>query len=109
VSDWYDDSLDHTDDDAAAGAVDELFEWDHGNRHKLDDHRLTEDEVQEACLDPDRKPASAYSVGPERRRALVGATTRDQILFVVYTVRAGRIRVISARYATAAEQRRYWR
>jgi uncharacterized DUF497 family protein len=108
VSDWYDGSLDPID-DGAASEEDAQFDWDDGNRHKLDDHRLTEEDVEDACLDPDRKPASAYSVGAERRRALVGATARDRILFVVYTLRAGRIRVISARYATEAEQRQYWR
>jgi uncharacterized DUF497 family protein len=101
LSDWYDDSRDQADDDH--------FEWDHGNVHKLDDHRISATEAQEACLDPERKPASAYNVGGEHRRALVGATATDRIFFVVYTVRAGRIRVISARVATRDECRQYWR
>jgi uncharacterized DUF497 family protein len=108
VSDWYEDDVDHTD-DGAEPDEDELFDWDDGNLYKLDDHRLTVEETQEACLDPDRKPAQAYSVDNERRAALVGATHSDRILFVLYTIRFGRIRVISARIATKDEQRKYWR
>src|SRR4051794_3592024 len=84
VSDWYEDDVDHTD-DGAEPDEDELFDWDDGNLYKLDDHRLTVEETQEACLDPDRKPAQAYSVDNERRAALVGATHSDRILFVLYT------------------------
>jgi uncharacterized DUF497 family protein len=108
VSDWYEDSLDHVDGDSIA-SEDEQFDWDYGNIHKLDDHRVTVEEAQEACLDPDRKPASAYSVGGERRRALLGATESERILRVVYTQRSGRIRVISARAATRDERRHSWR
>lgn len=108
MSDEYDDGLDHTD-DASAADEDELFDWDDGNRYKLDDHRVTEEEAEEACLDPDRKPASAYNVAGERRRALVGATENERILYVVYTLRSGHIRVISVRDATREEERKYWR
>jgi uncharacterized DUF497 family protein len=107
VSDWYDDSLDDVDDNP--GDADTYFDWDDGNRHKLDDHHVTVEEVQEAVLDPDRKPASAYNVGAERRRAIVGETLKGDILFVVYTERSGRIRVISARLAKPDERRKYWR
>lgn len=102
MSDWYDEGPDQDD-------ADDLFEWDDGNIHKLDDHGISAEEAQEACRDPDRKPASAYTFRGERRRALVGATVRGVILFIAYTERAGRIRVISARVATRDEERKYWR
>lgn len=106
MSNWYDESLGP--DDTEAGN-DEAFDWDEGNFYKLDDHRVTADEVEEACRDPYRKPAEAYRLRGERRRALVGATESERLLYVVYTQRLGRIRVISARDATGDERRKYWR
>jgi uncharacterized protein len=108
VADWYENGLNETETDPDDDESDD-FDWDDGNLHKLDDHRVTAVEAEEACLDPDRKAAQAHNVGGERRVALVGATNSDRILFVVYTVRQGRIRVISARNATKDEQRKYWR
>jgi uncharacterized DUF497 family protein len=49
----------------------------------------------------------AYNVGRERRWALLGATEEGRRLYVVYTRRRGRIRVVSARDATPREKRRY--
>lgn len=58
-------------------------------------------------LDPRRIGMPAYNVEGERRWALLGATEEGRQLFVVYMRRRGRIRVVSARNATAGEKRRY--
>ena len=107
MSDWYDDSLDHID-DSPSDEEDEEFEWDDGNLDPLR-RDITPAEVEEAVLDPRRRPASAYSTEGEERRALVGATEDGRVLYVVYTIRSGRVRVISARNATHSEHRQYRR
>lgn len=67
------------------------------------------DEAEEALLDPRRIGTPAYNVAAERRWAYLGATELGRIVFVVVTRRGGRIRVITARDAEAAEGRRYRR
>ena len=64
-------------------------------------------DTEDAVLDPRRIGAPAYNVASERRWALLGATEGGEILFVVYTRRGGRIRVVTARGATNQEKRRY--
>ena len=54
-------------------------------------------------------PAPAYNRLGERRYGLIGATDEGRILTVIYTHRAGRIRVVTARDATHSEKRRYQR
>lgn len=86
-----------------------MFEWDDGNLDHIEIHGVTAEEAEEAILDPRRRPASAYSTETEQRRALVGMTENGRILYVVYTMRSGRTRVVTARNATQAERRQYRR
>lgn len=58
-------------------------------------------------MDPGGLGAPAYDVGREKRWGLLGATESGRILFVVYTTRQGRIRVVTARDATDREKRPY--
>ena len=44
----------------------------------------------------------------ERRRAIFGATETGRVLFVVFTYRQGKIRVVTARNAALAERQKYW-
>lgn len=67
------------------------------------------EEAEEAVLDPRRRPATAYPVAGERRRAILGMTVAGRLLFVVATQRTGQIRVITARDATSRERQRYRR
>lgn len=64
-------------------------------------------EAEDAVLDPRRIGAPAYNLGSERRWALLGTPEGGETLFVVYTRRRGRIRVVTARPATNQEKRRY--
>lgn len=46
--------------------------------------------------------------GPDERRFLgVGADLLGRVLVVVYTIRGNKVRIISARGATASERKRY--
>jgi uncharacterized protein len=84
---------------------DDLFDWNDGNLDHLTN--CDPEEVEAAVLDPKRIGMPAYNVGTERRWALLGATEAGAILFVIYTLREKRIRVVTVREATPEEQRRY--
>ncbi len=85
------------------------FDWDEANKEHIARHGVTPNEAEEALTDPDRMSFSARNVPQELRRAYLGATEAGRILVVVYTKRAGRIRVVTARDASPREKRRYRR
>jgi uncharacterized DUF497 family protein len=86
---------------------DDRFDWDDGNLWKIQE-RFEIESVEAIFDDEDRIPRPAYSVGGERRWGLIGATWDDRVLFVVYTWRGPKIRIISARRAEPREQSAYW-
>lgn len=63
----------------------------------------------EALLDTGRVGIDAYNVRGERRWALLGSTEGGRVLFVVFTRRTEKIRVVTAREAEDKEKRRYKR
>lgn len=67
------------------------------------------EEAEEALLDPQRISRDVYNLAGEHRRGAVGTSEGGRILFVVFTMRRGRVRIITARDATLAEKRRYRR
>jgi len=83
------------------------FEWDEVNLEHIARHGVSATEVEEAATDPRRLGAPAYNLKGETRWALLGATVAGRILFVVFTKRQRRIRVVTARDATPREKRRY--
>ncbi|MGH2585506.1 MAG: BrnT family toxin [Dehalococcoidia bacterium] len=85
------------------------FDWDDANERHIDEHRVTVEEVEEALLDPRRLPAAAHSTSTERRYAAIGTTSGGRILFVAFTTRRGRIRVITAYTAPEWMRRQYRR
>lgn len=84
-----------------------LFDWDEHNERHVREHGVEPAEAEEALADPDRLGTAAYRIARERRWAYLGAIEPGRILFVVYTHRARRIRVVTAREATDREKRRY--
>jgi uncharacterized DUF497 family protein len=86
-----------------------VFDWDEGNLDHIAEHSISPEEAEEALLDPRRVPAPVYQISAERRRAVLGTTSTGRLLFVVFTHRRGRVRVITARDATARDRRRYRR
>ena len=67
------------------------------------------EEAEEALLDPQRISRDVYNLAGEHRRGAVGTSEGGRILFVVFTIRRGRVRIITARDATLVEKRRYRR
>ena len=82
------------------------FEWDSGNREKnWDEHQVTWSECEEACfnipllLDPDTAHSQTVL-----RYFVLGQTNAGRLLFIVFTVRKKKIRVISARDISKKER-----
>jgi len=75
------------------------FEWDEGNRGKnFQKHKVSDGECEEVFFDPNKKIyKDVIHSGKEKRYILLGATKADRILFVVFTIRKSRIRIVSAR------------
>ncbi|MEK7541954.1 MAG: BrnT family toxin [Patescibacteria group bacterium] len=75
------------------------FEWDAHNRDKnLTKHRVTDDECEEVFFDEKKKILKdLLHSGAEKRYVIVGNTKKGRVLFVAFTIRNNKIRVISAR------------
>ena len=86
-----------------------VFEWDDANVQHIAEHHVTPDEAEEVFADRRQFSVPAYHTPTERRAAIVGATEEDRVLYIVYTRRADRIRVITARDADPILWRRYRR
>ncbi len=86
-----------------------VFEWDNqkalANRQK---HDLSFETACEAFFDPFLVVLEdTEEVGDELREKLIGMTRDWRIVLVVYVMRADRVRLISARDATAMERKQY--
>lgn len=84
------------------------FDWDEGNEDKVP-RRVSEKELRETFTDPDQIDREAYIVEGERRWTFFAKTWEGRIMFVVYTMREDKVRVISAREAEDDEKRIYQR
>ena len=87
----------------------EGFDWDQGNIEKnWVDHRVTPQEAEQVffntplVLADDKKHSRT-----EKRCFVLGQTDEDRALFVAFTIRKGRIRVISARDMNRKERKVY--
>jgi uncharacterized DUF497 family protein len=80
------------------------FDWDEANTAYIARHGVR---PEEALTNPRRLVLRIRSQAGEERWAALGATEASRILFVVFTRRRGRVRVIAARDATLGEKRRY--
>ncbi len=85
------------------------FEWDHGNITKnWDKHDVSNVECEQIFFNKPLivKRDTKHSILENRYYAL-GKTNMNRLLFLVFTVRNNKIRVISAREMTIAEIERY--
>lgn len=85
------------------------FEWDASKAGgNLAKHGVAFDEAVSVFADP---LAALFDdpdhSGEEPREIIVGLSTKPRLLVVSFTEREGRVRIISARRATAAEQKRH--
>ena len=83
------------------------FEWDSQKAQSNDaNHGVNFEEAAEVFFDPFYQSGET-SVDGERRDFVLGYSLAQRILFVVYTERGARTRIISARPATRHERRLY--
>jgi uncharacterized DUF497 family protein len=84
------------------------FEWDTGNQDKsLKKHGITNQEGEETFFSfkqilPDQGHSKA-----EQRFGMLGKTSNDKVLFIVFTIRTKKVRIISARVADKKERNFY--
>jgi len=85
------------------------FQWNTGNIDKnLIKHRVSNEECEEVFFDSSKKVyKDPLHSDVENRFILIGATKQKRLLFVVFTMRGGKVRVISARDLNKKEQRLY--
>src|SRR5215211_2861390 len=83
-----------------------VFEWDSWNEQKnWLKHKVTSEEAEEPFFSDDYiiLEDKHHSRVQEQRYILLGKTTQERLLFVVFTVRSKKIRIISARGANKKE------
>jgi uncharacterized DUF497 family protein len=86
------------------------FEWDPGNRAKsVQKHAVTCREAEEVFTERRFVPLGEQVEPPcsEPRYAVLGETVGAKLLFVVFAVRDGKIRAISARTMNRRERKFY--
>ena len=85
------------------------FEWDKWNIDKsYQKHSITPNETEEVFLDEDVKiEKDLKHQEQEERYIAIGKTTENKMLFLVFTIRKDKIRVISGRQANKKEKEVY--
>ena len=86
----------------------EGFEWDSGNAEKnFILHGVRRQEAEQVILSQPVVAADAKHSAREKRFSALGETESGRLLTVVFTIRNGRVRVISARPMSHAERKTY--
>ena len=85
------------------------FEWDDGNSGKnLERHGVSDQEAEETFFNqPNFLFDDHEHSGSESRCGLFGQTNKDRRLTVIFTIRRGRLRIISARDMSRKERQFY--
>lgn len=85
------------------------FEWDNGNEQKnWEKHKVSTIEAEEVFFDERKKlyPDPTHSK-KEPRKIIIGATKKNRALFIVFTIRRKKVRIISARDLNTRERGLY--
>lgn len=85
------------------------FVWDKGNKDKnWLKHKVSNQECEEVFEDKNKKifkdPVHSQT---EKRYILIGMTKNEKLLFIVFTMRNEKVRIISARNINKKERRLY--
>lgn len=80
------------------------FDWDEENKRHLAAHRVTPAEFEEVILNDPLDLDCDVIDGEERYRS-VGITNGGRLLLVVWTVRCGNVRAVTAFPASASNKR----
>jgi uncharacterized protein len=86
------------------------YEWDSANRDKIfNKHGISTSECEEACSEPNHivKKDPLHST-TEIRYHLLGKTNQGTLLFISFTLRVKRIRIISARPITKPKELHFY-
>ena len=85
------------------------FEWDAGNQNKnWTKHQVANEECEEVFFDPHMKVMEDETHSEmEHRNLALGKTAAGRFLFVVFTERGVKVRVISARNMSRKERKAY--
>ncbi|MDP3733228.1 MAG: BrnT family toxin [Candidatus Daviesbacteria bacterium] len=74
------------------------FNWDKGNIDKNKKHDVEDKEAEEPFLDENKVIfIDAFHLEKEKRFVLIGKTKNKRVLYMVFTKRNKKIRIISAR------------
>ena len=75
------------------------FYWDKGNKDKsLIKHGITDTESEEVFFDEKKKILQdTLHSQKEKRFIIIGRTKLSNLLYMVFTIRGGKLRIISAR------------
>ena len=85
------------------------FQWDRGNKGKnYRKHKVADQECEETFFDQNKKIfKDILHSDEEERYILLGRTKENRILFIIFTIRHEKIRVISARDLSKKEKKLY--
>ncbi|MBT4762734.1 MAG: BrnT family toxin [Bdellovibrionaceae bacterium] len=86
------------------------FEWDRGNHKKSQEKHGVSPEEVESVFDMKLGVPLGQQISPavdEERLCIVGPNSEGRMLSVVFTLRDGRVRPVSARNASRKERRLY--
>lgn len=86
----------------------EGFDWDRGNLEHIKKHKVGYVECEQVFFNKPflvNKDQAHSQI--EKRFEVLGGTNNERLLFVVFTVREGKIRIVSARDQNKKERRRY--
>ena len=74
------------------------FEWDEGNIGKNKKHKVEDVESEESFFDVGKKIfKDEIHSAQEQRHRIIGKTKKGRLLFIVFTKRKNKIRIILAR------------
>jgi uncharacterized protein len=88
---------------------DDRFDWDDANEEHVGRHGVERWEAEDVFADTNRRALSEGVYFGERRYSMIGRTAAGRTLVVVFTMRTGRVRVVTARTPAARELRIYER
>jgi uncharacterized DUF497 family protein len=86
------------------------FDWDTGNSTKNEKHELSTNQIEFVFRSGAALPLG-LQVAPdtkgEQRLGIVGPNSENRLVQIAFTMRNGKVRVISARTANRKERKRY--
>ncbi|MCD9187914.1 MAG: BrnT family toxin [Pyrinomonadaceae bacterium] len=84
------------------------FEWDETKADSnIEKHKVSFETSCEVFFDPFLQSKEVELIDNELREVIVGATENLRLLYVAYTLRDDKIRIISARNVTKKERNEY--